>query len=68
MENPVVYFIEDLINIAKKSIPNSRTNPNHAPKPWFHMEVKEAIKARKKTLIQLKISQNMANVNQFKVL
>ena len=67
-DNPVESFTEDLINIANKSIPKSQANPHHVPKPWFDTEVKEAIKARKKALRQLRMSPTMANVNQFKIL
>ena len=63
MDNPVESFTADLINIAKQSIPKSQSNPHHVPKPWFDTEVKEAIKARKKALRQLKMSPTMANVN-----
>ena len=67
-DSPIESFTEDLIDISNKTIPRSKTNPVHAPKPWFDSEVKQAISERRRALRQLNSHPTSANLNNFKIL
>ena len=67
-EEPVEAFSRDLIEIANRSIPKSKVNSFHISKPWFDSEVKEAIKARKKSLRKFNSQPTEANLTEFKML
>jgi len=68
LNEPVTSFTTDLIKIANKTIPKSKTHPKHPPKPWFDTEVQEAIKNRQKALRKISKYPTTENLNNFKVL
>jgi ribonuclease HI len=67
-DSPVDLFTNDLIDIADKAIPKSKSNPCHISKPWFDSEVKDAIRARKRALRQFSAHPTEENLNNFRIL
>lgn len=67
-ETPVESFTEDLINISDRTIPKTKSNPTHVPKPWFDLEVKVAIRDRRKALRKYHNRPIPENFDNFKIL
>ena len=64
--DPIADFTSSLIEISKKCIPQTSTNPTKS-NPWYNDDCKEAIKQRKQALSKFKRSPNTNNFNDIKV-
>ena len=65
-ENPVEYFNDRLLEIAKECIPKTSTNPKRS-KPWYNEECKTAIKNRKTALHKFNKNPTKENLNNIKI-
>ena len=65
--DPKADFTSSLIEISKKCIHQTSTNPTES-NPWYNDDCKEAIKQRKEALSKFKKSPNTNNFNDIKVL
>ena len=66
-DEPIVLFTDVLCNIAKSCMPRTTAKQKKRCKPWFNMECKDAMKARKSALASFKTNITSENLSNFRI-
>ena len=64
---PLVLFTDVLCIIAKSCMPKTTAKQKKRCKPWFNMECKDAMKARKSALASFKTNITSENLSNFRI-
>ena len=66
-DEPIVLFTDVLCNIAKSCVPGTTAKQKKRCKPWFNTECKDAMKARKSTLLRFNTNITTDNLSNFTI-